>query len=150
MNSRLIIYCGFYLLGVFISAVAQLMLKKSASKKASVNIFTFMEKRMPSLYAKYESGEGKLCRTVRKHEKLLTEYLNPFTVFSYVVFIAATFLTIFSYKVVPLSMAPILGASEYFFVAALSRIFMKERISPKKILGLCIIVVGALVYAFGK
>lgn len=148
--SDIILHYGFYLSGVLISAIAQLMLKKSASKKASINVFTFMEKRLPRLYAKYKAGKGVVCRTARKHEKLLIEYLNPFTIFSYVVFVAATLLTIFSYRVVPLSMAPILGTSEYFFVAILSRIFMKERINWKKALGLFIIVIGAIIYTLGK
>ena len=148
--SKIIFHYSLYLSGVLISAIAQLMLKKSASKKASVNAFTFAEKRLPRLYAKYKTGKSAVFRTVRKHERLLIEYLNPFTIASYVVFVAATLLTIFSYKVVPLSMAPILGTSEYFFVAILSRVFMKERINWKKALGLFIIVIGAVIYTLGK
>lgn len=64
--------------------------------------------------------------------------------------LTATFLTIFSYKEVPLSMAPILGASEYFFVAALSRIFLGEKLSGKKAVGLCVIVIGIVVYSAEK
>lgn len=148
--SDLIFHCGLYLGGVLISAIAQLMLKKSASKKAEKNIFTFTARHFPRVNECLRNSGGRLCRTIRKHEKLLTEYLNPFTVLSYVVFIAATFLTIFSYRVVPLSMAPILGTSEYFFVAVLSRLFMKERIGKKKALGLAIIILGAVVYTLGK
>lgn len=147
---KLIICYSMYIIGVLISAIAQLMLKKSASKKASINAFTFLEKHMPKLYAKYKGGKGFLARTVRRNEKLLIEYLNPFTMLSYVVFVAATLLTIVSYKVVPLSMAPILGTSEYFFVAILSRVFMKERINWQKALGLFVIVLGAVIYIVGK
>lgn len=148
--SDLIFHCGLYLGGVLISAIAQLMLKKSASKKADTNIFTFIARRFPRVNERLLNGNGTFCRTLRKHKSLLIEYLNPFTVLSYIVFVVATFLTIFSYRVVPLSMAPILGTSEYFFVAILSRLFMKEHISKQKALGLAIIIVGAVVYTLGK
>ncbi len=143
-------YVGLYLSGVFISAVAQMMLKKSSSKKATHNLFTFMAKRMPSLTEKLRKSKNKLIVTARKHKKLLAEYLNPFTIIAYTIFIVATFLTIFSYKEVPLSMAPILGASEYFFVAALSRIFLGEKLNTKKAIGLCVIVVGIVMYSAEK
>lgn len=146
----MIFHCGLYLSGVLISAIAQIMLKKSATKKATNNIFTFMNAHFPNFTAKKRASKGKLWRLIKKHKKLITEYLNPFTIFSYFVFVVATFLTIFSYKVVPLSMAPILGASEYFFIAAFSKIFLKERIGWRKLLGLGVIVVGAIVYGFGK
>ncbi len=147
MNNVFWFYCGLYLSGVFISAVAQMMLKKSSAKKATNNLFTFMAARMPKLTDKLRNSKNKLVVTARKHKKLLAEYLNPFTVIAYTIFIVATFLTIFSYKEVPLSMAPILGASEYFFVAALSRIFLKEKISLQKGIGLAVIVFGILVYS---
>ena len=147
MNSKLILCCGLYLTGVFISAIAQLMLKKSSSKKATNNAFTFMDAHMPKIADKVNNGKSTIFVMIRKYKNLLIEYLNPFTILSYVIFVVATLLTIFSYKEVPLSMAPILGASEYFFVAALSRIFMKEKINLKKIIGLGIIVVGIIIYS---
>ncbi len=143
-------YVGLYLAGVFISAIAQMMLKKSSSKKAKHNLFTFMAKHMPTLTEKLRQSKNKLVVMARHNKKLLAEYLNPFTILAYTIFIVATFLTIFSYKEVPLSMAPILGASEYFFVAALSRIFLGERLNTKKAIGLCVIVVGIVVYSAEK
>ena len=144
------IYAGLYLAGVFISAVAQMMLKKSSSQKAKNNLFTFMRKHMPNLTDKLRQSPNRLVAVLRRNKALLAEYLNPFTVFAYVVFVVATLLTIISYTEVPLSMAPILGASEYFFVAALSRAVLKEKISPQKAIGLCVIVIGVLVYSADK
>ncbi len=146
-----------YLSGVFISAIAQLLLKKSASKKATVNIFTLVEKCFPKLYAKYQTSQGKLCKFIRGKQKLLIQYLNPFTIGSYAVFVTAMCLTFFAFKGkgtdkegLDLSMISILATSEYIIVAVLSRIFMKERISVQKAIGLCVIVVGAAVYILGK
>lgn len=145
--NELVLHCGLYLCGVFISAIAQLMLKKSATKKANRNIFTFMNACFPSLTNKLRNSKKGFFKLVKKHKKLLIEYLNPFTVTAYIIFVAATFLTIFSYRVVPLSMAPILGATEYIFIAILSRIFLKERVNTKTLIGLGVIVVGIIVYS---
>ena len=143
-------YVALYLSGVLISAVAQMMLKKSSSKKATNNLFTYMAKHTPNLTQRLRQSENKIVKILRRNKGLLAEYLNPFTVAAYTIFIVATLLTIISYKEVPLSMAPILGASEYFFVAALSRVFLKEKISPKKLIGLCVIITGVLVYSAEK
>ena len=145
--NREVFYYALFLVGVAISAFAQILLKKSASRKAEKNIFTFIDKRCPKISARINEGQKGIWALIRKHKKLLAEYLNPFTMFAYTTFIAATFLTIFSYKVVPLTVAPILGATEYFFIAALSRILLKEKVNLKKAAGLLIIVVGILVYS---
>ena len=145
--NNFVFYCVLYVSGVFISAIAQLMLKKSASKKADNNIFSFIEAHFPRLSERLETSKSKAAIIVNKNKGLLIEYLNPFTITAYTIFIVATFLTIFSYKEVPLSMAPILGATEYFFVAALSRVFLKEKIGFKKLVGLLVIVMGILVYS---
>ena len=149
MNSEYILFCGIFLIGVIISACAQLMLKKSAHKKADYSILIFIKKHFPSLAEKLKTSNNGVIKLIRRNKKLVVNYLNPFTMSAYAIFIAATFLTIFSYKVIPLSVGPILGATEYFFVAALSRIFLKERITIKKAIGLVVIFVGIMVYSLG-
>ena len=98
MNSK-IIFSLIYLSGVFISAIAQIILKKSAGKE---------------------------------YESKIREYLNPYVIIAYAIFFGATFCTIYAYKGVPLSFGPILAASEYVFVAVLSKLFLKENINLKK------------------
>ncbi len=109
-----LVYILIYLAGIFISAVAQILLKKSAN---------------------------------RKYKDRIKEYLNPYVIISYSIFIGATFCTIFAYKEIDLSFGPILGATEYIFVAILSKIFLKEKINKKKILGLAVICLGIAVFA---
>ena len=113
MNSK-VLFTLIYLAGVFISAVAQIILKKSAGKE---------------------------------YESKIREYLNPYVIISYAIFFGATFCTIYAYKEVPLSFGPILAASEYVFVAVLSRIFLKEKINLKKFIGLSIIIAGIIIYS---
>ena len=96
------------------SAVAQILLKKSANKKYSSKI---------------------------------KEYLNPYVIISYSIFLGATFCTMYAYKGIPLSLGPVLAASEYVFVAVLSRLFIKEKISFKKLFGLSVIIVEIVIYS---
>ena len=112
--NNVLIYSGIYILGVIISALAQVLLKKSADVE---------------------------------RENKLKEYLNFKTIFAYAIFFGATLCTVFAYKYVPLSMGPILGTTEYIFVAILSYFLLKEKISKKKLIGLITIVIGVLIFS---
>ena len=112
--NKILIYSGIYILGVIISALAQILLKKSADVE---------------------------------RESKLKEYLNLKTIFAYGIFFGATLCTVFAYKYVPLSMGPILGTTEYVFVAILSYYLLKEKISKKKLIGLITIIIGVLVFS---
>lgn len=83
----------------------------------------------------------------RQYESRVQEYTNPLVMMAYALFFGCTFLTMYSLKVVPLSMAPILEASGYIFVALLSRIMLKERISRRKLMGLLVILLGICIYS---
>ena len=113
MSTRTI-YCIIYVSGVFVSAIAQILLKKSAGKK---------------------------------YENKIKEYANPYVIISYTIFIAATFCTIYAFKEVPLSFAPILSSSEYVFIAVLSRVFLKERFGVRKLISISLIICGIVVYS---
>lgn len=112
--STKILFALIYIAGVFVSAIAQILLKKSAGKT---------------------------------YESKIREYLNPYVIISYAIFFGATFCTIYAYKEVPLSLGPILAASEYIFVAVLSRLILKEKINLKKFIGLSVIVAGIVIYS---
>lgn len=83
----------------------------------------------------------------KTYSSRLKEYLNPLVIIAYILFFGCTFISLYALKVVPLSMSPVLEASGYLFVAVLSRLFLKERISRKKAIGLGVIICGILIYA---
>ena len=83
----------------------------------------------------------------KEYESKIKEYLNPTVILSYCVFFAATLCTIIAYKKIPLSLGPILESSGYIFIAVLSYLFLKEKISKKKLLGLATIIIGIIIYA---
>ena len=82
----------------------------------------------------------------KEHGNALKEYLNPKVIIAYVMFFLETLITILAYKYVPLSMGGILESSGYIFVAVLSYIFLHEKISKRKMLGLAVILLGILVF----
>ena len=112
--SRLFLYCLIYVSSVAVSAVSQVMLKKSANKTYKNWIF---------------------------------EYLNPRVIIAYGLFFAATFITMYALKVVPLSMGNLLEGFGYIFVPLLSFVFLKEKMTRGKWIGSALIIAGIFVYA---
>ncbi|MCI7302396.1 MAG: EamA family transporter [Clostridiales Family XIII bacterium] len=81
------------------------------------------------------------------HDSLIREYLNLPVIFSYLVFVIATFCSMYAYKGIPLSMGPVLESTQYFFIAILSYVFLKEQISKQKVIGISVVVIGVLIYS---
>lgn len=86
---------------------------------------------------------------MRPHESVLGEYLDPWVVFAYALFVLTTFMTIYAYKEVPLSLGPILEATSYVYVAVFGVCVFGERLGARKIAALALILAGMALYAFG-
>ena len=84
----------------------------------------------------------------KEHENKMKEYLNPPVITAYGMFFGATLITTVAYKVVPLSMGPLLEATGYIWVAILGRIFLKEYVGKKKIVGIVLILFGIIIIYF--
>ncbi|MBP9996670.1 MAG: multidrug ABC transporter [Lachnospiraceae bacterium] len=83
----------------------------------------------------------------RSYSSWIKEYLNPTVIISYIVFFGATLLNVVAYKVVPLSLGPILEASSYIYVTIWGVTIFKEKMNIKKLIALMIIIAGIVVYA---
>ncbi len=83
----------------------------------------------------------------KEYSSKIKEYLNPLVIAAYALFFATTFISIFALKVVPLSMAPVLEASGYIFVAVLSYFFFKEKLTKKQLIGMALILSGIVIYS---
>ena len=114
MTRETLLYAGILLIGVFISAISQVMLKKAALKH---------------------------------YESKIQEYLNPLVVIAYVLFVGTTLLSILAYRVIPLSMGPVLEATGYIYVTVFGVTLFKEKLNWQKILALVLIIGGIAVYA---
>lgn len=116
MDTTVLAFAGLNLFGVFISAISQVLLKKSA---------------------------------MRDHGSAIKEYLNPFVIFAYTLFVAATLLSVVAYRGIPLSMGPILDATGYIYVTFFGVAIFHERLTAKRVLALVLIVTGIVVYSMG-
>lgn len=114
MSRAMLPYAALMLLGVFISAVAQVLLKKAA---------------------------------MRQYDSFWAQYLNPRVMLAYGVFFAATFLSIFAYRVVPLSLGAILEATGYVYVTAFGVMIFGEKLTTRKLTALSLILIGIVVYS---
>lgn len=114
--NQIFLYALVALFGVFISGIAQVLLKKSANKTYSSPI---------------------------------REYLNPLVIIGYVLFVGSTLLSTYAYKVIPLSMGPILDATGYIYVTIFGITIFHEKLNRKKVIALALIIGGIAVYALG-
>lgn len=85
--------------------------------------------------------------TQKEYKSVIKEYLNPFVISAYVIFVLSTLLSVYAYKVVPLSMGPILEATSYIYVTFFGVKFFKETMTKKKWCALALIITGIVVYA---
>ncbi|MBO4903998.1 MAG: EamA family transporter [Lachnospiraceae bacterium] len=83
----------------------------------------------------------------RKYSSWIFEYLNVRVISAYAIFFLATLLTVYCYKVVPLSVGAMLEASGYVFVTVLGRIILREKISKQKLLGMALVISGVIIVA---
>lgn len=83
----------------------------------------------------------------KEYESVIKEYLNPMVIGAYFVFFVASILTIIAYRVVPLTMGPILESTSYIYVTIFGVVFFKERITTQKMIALGIIIAGIAVFA---
>lgn len=89
-----------------------------------------------------------LKKAAQKHyDAWWKEYANPLVIIAYGIFFGATFCSILAYKVVPLSMGPILEATSYIYVTIFGVTIFHEKLTPKKIAALTLILAGIAVYA---
>jgi multidrug transporter EmrE-like cation transporter len=83
----------------------------------------------------------------KEYSSVLREYLNARVIAAYVIFFAASLLAIFAYRVVPLSMGPILEATGYIYVTIFGVAIFHEKLNGKKLAALGLILAGIAVYA---
>mgnify|MGYP004597599935 CR=1 FL=1 len=114
MDRTMLSYAGLLLLGVFLSAISQVMLKKAA---------------------------------LRQYSSKLREYLNPLVIVAYTIFVGTTFLSIYAYKGIPLSMGPVLEATSYIYVTIFGVTIFKEKLNKRKLVGLALIIAGIIIYS---
>ncbi len=86
----------------------------------------------------------------KEYPSKIAEYMNPQVIIAYLIFFGATLCSVTAYKVVPLSIGPMLEATGYIWVANLGRIVLGEHIGKRKALGLIVIILGIVIASAGS
>ncbi len=73
--------------------------------------------------------------------------MNPTVITAYLLFFCSTLITIIAFKYVALSMGPVLETLGFVFVAILSYLVLKERVSKRVFIGMLLIVAGVFIAA---
>ena len=69
-------------------------------------------------------------------------YLNPLVIFAYLLFFGCMVLNVIALQTLDLTVASVLEASGFLYVMALGSLFLKEKITVRKLLGNALIVAG--------
>ena len=82
----------------------------------------------------------------KSYSSFLRQYLNGYVIGGYGLTFFSLFLTILAYRGLEYKIVPIIESLGFILVMILSRIFFKEKLTPRKILGTCIILIGIGIY----
>ena len=82
----------------------------------------------------------------KDHTSRIREYLNKYVITAYFIFFISTILTIIAYKGIELKYGPIIESVGYIFILITSKIFLDEKITKNKLLGIFLIIVGIFVF----
>ena len=85
----------------------------------------------------------------RTYDSRLKEYLNPLVIVAYIMFFCSLMITMYCYRYVDVSAGPIFESAGYVFVGILGFIFLKEKFTIKKTIGMVLILLGIVVFSFG-
>ena len=83
----------------------------------------------------------------KQYDNIIREYLNAPVIIAYTIFFLATLMSVLAFRGIPLSMGPVLESSSYIFVTIFGVTIFKEKLNTRKIIALCLILLGIAVYS---
>lgn len=85
--------------------------------------------------------------TKKTYSSIIKEYLNPYVIIGYGMMVTATVLTVLAYKFgLDYKSGPVLESLGFVLVMFLSLGFFREKITPRKLIGNLLIVIGIIVF----
>lgn len=82
----------------------------------------------------------------KKQNSRIQEYLNPYVIGAYFIFVVNTLVSIYCYRYLELKQGGILQMFGYIFVLIFDRVFFKGKITHKKVFGVVMIIAGIIVF----
>lgn len=86
----------------------------------------------------------------KKRTSIWGEYLNPYVITGYVITVTCMLLMLLAYRGMPFKYGAVLESLVYLYIMILSRLFLNEQLTKKKIAGNIIIVIGVIIFGLGK
>ena len=83
----------------------------------------------------------------KRYPSRIREYLNRYVIAGYMLLFVSTILTMLALKKVPLSWSPVIESCSYIFVSILGYFILKEKFHRRKLLGMCVIFAGILIFS---
>jgi len=84
----------------------------------------------------------------KNHDNGGREYLNKYVITAYFIFFISTILTIIAYKGIELKYGPIIESVGYIFILIMGKIFLGEKITKNKMLGIFLIILGVFIFSY--
>ena len=82
----------------------------------------------------------------KSYQSLLREYLNPWVISGYGLMVVSTLLTVGGYAGLEYKNGPVIESLGFVLVMLLSRLFFREKITKKKLIGNALILLGIAVF----
>ena len=82
-----------------------------------------------------------------EHENQLKEYLNPYVISGYMLMVLCLVMMVFAYKGLPFKYGAALESLVYLYTMVMSKVFLHEKITVKRLIGNLIIVCGVAVFS---
>ena len=108
------IYAAAIIVSLLLSALSQVLLKKS-------------------------SGEKK--------KSFIEEYLNVKVITAYIIYFVVALIVIYAYTGIEYRVGAALSALSYLVLMSCGRIFFKEKLTLRRIIGNCVIVLGVIIFS---
>lgn len=85
--------------------------------------------------------------TTKKHESLLSVYLNLYVISSYIMLGISILVGVVAYTEMDYKYGPVFMSLNYFIIMIASRVIFNEKITRNKLIGNILIVVGVIIFA---
>ena len=82
----------------------------------------------------------------KSYQSLLREYLNPWVISGYGLMVVSTLLTVGGYAGLEYKNGAVIESLGFVLVMLLSRLFFREKITKKKLIGNALILLGTAVF----
>lgn len=75
------------------------------------------------------------------------QYINKLVIVGYLLLFISMLIPLYTYQFVPLKYGAVIESLGYAFIMILSAVFLKEKITKKKLLGNVLIIVGVIIFS---